>query len=212
VSDLLPTRMNAMSPMRPHVGCRGRPDGHRVHFLLLRRSFERAPGEESVLVYDHVDEAANSMLTASPMRTTRVMAIAQRCMAACSVAAVDASPRDYVLCNFPFRSHEDRPSPHVVLCAATSREGDAALRSFFYNHVTDRLPRHAGASSVPSSTSEGFEIGVRRPRFRSMRVGCALPLTIDYFPEWLEMPFREGTIRTRRESRGAVCATDRERL
>jgi hypothetical protein len=24
--------------------------------LLLRRSFERAPGEESVLVYDHVDE------------------------------------------------------------------------------------------------------------------------------------------------------------
>ena len=24
--------------------------------LLLRRSFERAPGEESVLVYDHVDD------------------------------------------------------------------------------------------------------------------------------------------------------------
>ncbi|MGB8399376.1 hypothetical protein [Bradyrhizobium sp.] len=24
--------------------------------LLLRRSFERVPGEESVLVYDHVDE------------------------------------------------------------------------------------------------------------------------------------------------------------
>jgi len=24
--------------------------------LLLRRSFERSPGEESVLVYDHVDE------------------------------------------------------------------------------------------------------------------------------------------------------------
>jgi hypothetical protein len=26
--------------------------------LLLRRSFERLPGEESVLVYDHVDEDA----------------------------------------------------------------------------------------------------------------------------------------------------------
>ena len=25
--------------------------------LLLRRSFERAPGEESILVYDHVDDA-----------------------------------------------------------------------------------------------------------------------------------------------------------
>jgi len=24
--------------------------------LLLRRSFERAPGEESVLVYDHIDD------------------------------------------------------------------------------------------------------------------------------------------------------------
>jgi hypothetical protein len=25
--------------------------------LLLRRSFERVPGEESVLVYDHVDDS-----------------------------------------------------------------------------------------------------------------------------------------------------------
>ena len=28
--------------------------------LLLRRSFERAPGEESVLVYDHVDDGGES--------------------------------------------------------------------------------------------------------------------------------------------------------
>jgi len=28
--------------------------------LLLRRSFERAPGEENVLVYDHVDDGGES--------------------------------------------------------------------------------------------------------------------------------------------------------
>jgi hypothetical protein len=30
--------------------------------LLLRRSFERSPGEESVLVYDHVDDAGASCI------------------------------------------------------------------------------------------------------------------------------------------------------
>jgi hypothetical protein len=34
--------------------------------LLLRRSFERAPGEESVLVYDHVDDGAEIQVNREP--------------------------------------------------------------------------------------------------------------------------------------------------
>jgi hypothetical protein len=34
--------------------------------LLLRRSFERAPGEESVLVYDHVDDGGESHIDREP--------------------------------------------------------------------------------------------------------------------------------------------------
>ena len=40
---------------------------------------------------------------------------------------------DYVLCNFPFReSGGPGPSPHVVLCAATGRQGDANFAIVFY--------------------------------------------------------------------------------
>jgi hypothetical protein len=34
--------------------------------LLLRRSFERAPGEESVLVYDHVDDGGEVEIDREP--------------------------------------------------------------------------------------------------------------------------------------------------
>ena len=34
--------------------------------LLLRRSFERAPGEESVLVYDHVDDRGEVHIDREP--------------------------------------------------------------------------------------------------------------------------------------------------
>jgi len=34
--------------------------------LLLRRSFERAPGEESVLVYDHVDGGGETHIDREP--------------------------------------------------------------------------------------------------------------------------------------------------
>jgi hypothetical protein len=34
--------------------------------LLLRRSFERAPGEESVLVYDHVDDGGELHIDREP--------------------------------------------------------------------------------------------------------------------------------------------------
>jgi hypothetical protein len=40
---------------------------------------------------------------------------------------------DYVLCNFPFRESEGPgPSPHIVLCAATGRQGDARFAVVFY--------------------------------------------------------------------------------
>jgi len=92
---------------------------------------------------------------------------------------------DYVLCNFPFReSSEPGPSPHVVLCAATGREGNANFAIVFY------------------TTSQTDYHGARRPRqyllvdkARAMELGqktafhidasriARLPLTIDYFPE-----------------------------
>jgi hypothetical protein len=34
--------------------------------LLLRRSFERAPGEESVLVYDHADDGGEIRISREP--------------------------------------------------------------------------------------------------------------------------------------------------
>ncbi len=34
--------------------------------LLLRRTFERVPGEESVLVYDHVDDSGEVRLEREP--------------------------------------------------------------------------------------------------------------------------------------------------
>src|ERR1700686_327881 len=92
---------------------------------------------------------------------------------------------DYVLCNFPFReSGGPGPSPHIVLCAATGREGDASFAIVFY------------------TTSQTDYQGVRRPRqylyvnkARAMELGqkvafhvdasriARLPLTTDYFPE-----------------------------
>jgi hypothetical protein len=61
--------------------------------LLLRRSFERAPGEDSVLVYDHVADSGESASTASPTKTMRAIAVALRSMVTSSAAAADASPR-----------------------------------------------------------------------------------------------------------------------
>jgi len=95
---------------------------------------------------------------------------------------------DYVLCNFPFReSRGPGPSAHVVLCAATGREGNAAFAIVFY------------------TTSQTEYHGARRPRqylfvtrTRAMELGqktafqvdasrvARLPLTRDYFPEMTE--------------------------
>jgi hypothetical protein len=92
---------------------------------------------------------------------------------------------DYVLCNFPFReSSGPGPSPHIVLCAATGRAGDASFAIVFY------------------TTSQTEYQGARRPRqylfvnkARAMELGqkvafhvdasrvARLPLTTDYFPD-----------------------------
>jgi len=92
---------------------------------------------------------------------------------------------DDVLCNFPFReSRGPGPSPHVVLCAATGRAGNASFAIVFY------------------TTSQSDYHGARRPRqylfvskARAMELGqktafqvdasriARLPLTPDYFPE-----------------------------
>jgi hypothetical protein len=87
---------------------------------------------------------------------------------------------DYVLCNFPFRvSFGPGPSRHIVLCAATGRQGDTSFAIVFY------------------TTSRTDYQGVRRPRqylfVSQARAKAAfqvdasriarLPLTEDYFPE-----------------------------
>ena len=92
---------------------------------------------------------------------------------------------DYVLCNFPFReSPGPEPSPHIVLCAATGRQGNVDFAIVFY------------------TTSQTEFQGQRRPRqyllvdkTRALQLGqktafhvdasriARLPLTRDYFPE-----------------------------
>ena len=69
---------------------------------------------------------------------------------------------DYVSCNFPFRESDGPgPSPHVVLCAATGREGNVNFAIVFY------------------TTSQTDYQGARR-----------LPLTRDYFPEMVDQNVR----------------------
>jgi hypothetical protein len=92
---------------------------------------------------------------------------------------------DYVLCNFPFReSGGPGPSPHVVLCAATGREGDASFAIVFYttsqiDYPGTRRPRqyllvdHARAIELGQKTA--FQVDASRI--------ARLPLTPDYFPE-----------------------------
>ena len=64
---------------------------------------------------------------------------------------------DFVLCNFPFRESDGPgPSPHIVLCAATGREGSTKSRSpDERSDIRERRPRmsarlrgrHAGYDS-----------------------------------------------------------------
>jgi hypothetical protein len=60
---------------------------------LLRRSFERAPGEEAFSFTILSMKVAKSISTVSPTRTTRPIAAALLFTAACLAATVDASSR-----------------------------------------------------------------------------------------------------------------------
>ena len=92
---------------------------------------------------------------------------------------------DYVLCNFPFReSRGPGPSPHIVLCAGTGRQGGAVFAIVFYttsqtDYQGTRRPRqylfvrHARAMELGQKAA--FQIDASRI--------ARLPLTADYFPE-----------------------------
>ncbi|SRR6266851_2795779 len=92
---------------------------------------------------------------------------------------------DYVLCNFPFReSIGPGPSPHLVLCAATGRQGGASFAIVFYTtSQTDyqgvRRPRQylfvSRARAIELGQKTAFQVDASRV--------ARLPLTTDYFPE-----------------------------
>jgi len=92
---------------------------------------------------------------------------------------------DYVLCNFPFReSVGPGPSPHIVLCAATGREGDTRFAIVFYTtSQTDyqgaTRPRPFLFVDKVRATQLGQKTAFHVDASRIAR----LPLTADYFPE-----------------------------
>src|SRR5580704_12832636 len=92
---------------------------------------------------------------------------------------------DYVLCNFPFReSKGPGPSPHVVLCAATGREGDANFAIVFY--TTSQIDFHGARRPrqyLFVSRARAEQLGQRTAfQVDASRI-ARLPLTTAYFPE-----------------------------
>jgi hypothetical protein len=91
---------------------------------------------------------------------------------------------DYVLCNFPFReSGGPGPSPHVVLCAATGREGDVSFAIVFYttsriDYEGVRRPRQFLFVDKAGAIELGQRVAFHVDASRIAR----LPLTVDYFP------------------------------
>ncbi len=92
---------------------------------------------------------------------------------------------DYVLCYFPFREFRGPgPSPRIVLCAATGRQGDTSFAIVFYTtsqteYQGDRRPRQylfvSRASAIGLGQKAAFQVDASRI--------ARLPLTTDYFPE-----------------------------
>jgi hypothetical protein len=92
---------------------------------------------------------------------------------------------DYVLCNFPFReSRGPGPSPHIVLCAATGRQGDTSFAVVFYttsrtDYQGERRPRQYlfvnQARAMQLGQMTAFQVDASRI--------ARLPLTESYFPE-----------------------------
>jgi hypothetical protein len=92
---------------------------------------------------------------------------------------------NYVLCNFPFReSAGPGPSPHIVLCAATSRQGGVAFAIVFYTTShTDYQGARRPRQYLFVSRAKALELGQKTAfQVDASRV-ARLPLTLDYFPE-----------------------------
>ena len=104
---------------------------------------------------------------------------------------------DYVLCNFPFREARGLgPSPHIVLCAATGRQGDAGFAVVFYTtsqtvYQGARRPRQYVFVSQARARELGQKTAFQVDASRIAR----LPLTADYFPEMVgnAVPVRVAT-------------------
>ncbi|HXW27041.1 MAG TPA: hypothetical protein VEK73_20020 [Xanthobacteraceae bacterium] len=92
---------------------------------------------------------------------------------------------DFVLCNFPFReSHGPGPSPHIVLCAATGREGNTKFAIVFYTtsqieYQGSRRPRQY----VFVNETRAKELHQRRAFHVDASRVARLPLTREYFPD-----------------------------
>jgi hypothetical protein len=92
---------------------------------------------------------------------------------------------DYVLCNFPFReSFGPGPSPHIVLCAATGRQGDTCFAVVFYTTSrTDYQGARRPRQYLFVSQARAMELGQKAAfQVDASRI-ARLPLTEDYFPE-----------------------------
>jgi len=92
---------------------------------------------------------------------------------------------DYVLCNFPFReARGPEPSPHIVLCTATGRQGNTSFAIVFYTTSrTDYQGARRPRQYVFVSHARAIELG----QMAAFQVDASriarLPLTVDYFPE-----------------------------
>jgi hypothetical protein len=92
---------------------------------------------------------------------------------------------DYVLCKFPFRgSIWPGPSPHIVLCAATGREGQVRFAIVFYTtSQTDYQGTQRPRQYLFVNKARAGQLG-QKTEFQvdASRI-ARLPLTVDYFPE-----------------------------
>jgi hypothetical protein len=92
---------------------------------------------------------------------------------------------DYVLCNFPFReSRGPGPSPHIVLCAATGRKGDASFAIVFYTtSQTDYQGARRPRQYLFVNKARAIELGQKVAFHIDASRIARLPLTTDFFPD-----------------------------
>jgi hypothetical protein len=91
---------------------------------------------------------------------------------------------DYVLCNFPFReSRGPGPSPHIVLCAATGREGNTRFAIVFYTtSQIDFQGTRRSRQYLFVNKARAVELGQKVAFHVDASRIARLPLTADYFP------------------------------